>query len=95
MNASEHDPATCTRCGSSALRTTTIRSAFWEDDRLVVIEDIPALVCQKCHEQYFDDATVVLLDLMRGDGYPPEKALREITVPVFSLRDRTKSGAGS
>ncbi len=95
MNSSEQDHATCARCASSALRATTIRSAFWEDDRLVVIEDIPAFVCQKCHEQYFDDTTVVLLDLMRGDGYPPEKALREITVPVFSLRDRMKKGAGS
>jgi YgiT-type zinc finger domain-containing protein len=88
MNASEQDPATCTRCGNAGLQATTIRSAFWDDDRLVVIEDIPTLVCQKCHEQYFDDKTVVLLDLMRGDGYPPEKALREITVPVFSLSGR-------
>jgi YgiT-type zinc finger domain-containing protein len=95
MNVSEQDSAICTQCSDSALRTTTIRSAFWEGDRLVVIEDIPALVCPKCHEQYFDDTTVVVLDLMRGDGYPPEKAVREITVPVFSLRDRMKRETGS
>jgi YgiT-type zinc finger domain-containing protein len=94
MNASEEDLATCSQCGSD-LRAATIRSAFWEDDRLVVIEDVPALVCSNCREQYFDDTTVVLLDLMRGDGFPAEKARREIVVPVFSLRDRMKGGAGS
>ena len=90
MDANEKVPADCSHCGGSDLRTQTIRSAFWDNDRLVVIEDIPAIVCMNCHEQYYDDTTVVLLDLLRGDGFPPEKALREITVPVFSLRDRMK-----
>jgi YgiT-type zinc finger domain-containing protein len=95
MTAGQEELSTCTRCDGSALRATTVHSAFWEDDRLIVVEDIPALVCPKCHEQYFDDETVVLLDLMRGDGYPPESALREITVPVFSLRNRSKPEAES
>jgi YgiT-type zinc finger domain-containing protein len=94
MDNHEQVPASCSRCGGTDLRATTMRSAFWDDDRLVVVEDIPAIVCQKCHEHYYEDMTVVLLDLLRGDGYPPEKALREITVPVFSLRDK-KGGAGS
>jgi YgiT-type zinc finger domain-containing protein len=90
MDTNEQAPANCGHCGASDLRRQTIRSAFWDDDRLVVIEDIPAIVCMNCHEQYYDDTTVVLLDLLRGDGFAPEKALREITVPVFSLRDRMK-----
>jgi YgiT-type zinc finger domain-containing protein len=92
MDANEQVPTECTHCGGSDLRTQTIRSAFWDNDRLVVIEDIPAIVCMNCHEQYYDDTTAVLLDLLRGDGFPPEKALREIAVPVFSLRDRMKRG---
>lgn len=95
MDASEQNTAVCSQCGSAGLQTKTIRSAFWDDDRLVVIEDIPAIVCTDCHEQHFDDTTVVLLDLMRGDGFPPEKALREIAVPIFSLRDRLKGGGTS
>jgi YgiT-type zinc finger domain-containing protein len=94
-DAAEQTHGRCSRCGSTDLRTTIVRSAFWEGDRLVVIEDIPAIVCANCQEQHYDDTTVVLIDLMRGDGFPPEKALRVITVPVFSLRDRMKSGAGS
>ncbi len=87
-------PETCEQCGSANLRKDIVRSAFWHGDRLVVVEDIPALVCENCREQFYDDATVVLIDLMRGDGFPPEKAQSELNVPVFSLRQRAK-GMGS
>lgn len=80
----------CGQCGGPNLRNERVRSAFWHDDRLVVIEDIPALVCGSCHEQFYDDTTVVLIDLFRGEGFPPEKAREEIRVPVFSLQDIIK-----
>ena len=81
----------CGNCGSASLRNTRTRSAFWHDDRLVVVEDVPALVCESCHEQFYDDSTVVVLDLLRGDGFPPEKARGELRVPVFSFADRLVS----
>jgi YgiT-type zinc finger domain-containing protein len=83
----------CSKCGSADLHMTSARSAFWAGERLVVVEEIPTIVCASCQEQHYDDTTVVLLDLLRGDGFPPEKAAREITVPVFSLSERTKAGA--
>lgn len=86
-------PATCEQCDSPDLRHEEVRSAFWHDDRLVVVEGIPALVCSRCREQYFDDTTVMLIDLLRGEGFPPEKACGELRVPVFSIRDRP-SGDG-
>jgi len=86
---------TCEQCGGSDLRSDQVRSAFWHDDRLVVIEDVPAMVCAACHEQYFDDATVMLIDLLRGEGFPPEKARSELRVPVFSLRNRVHRENGS
>ena len=48
-------------------------------------------MCDACHEQFFDDGTVVVLDLLRGEGFPPEKARGELRVPVFSFRDRAPS----
>ena len=78
----------CPNCASGDIYPTEVRSAFWHLDRLVVIEDIPALVCNGCHEQFYDDSTVTILDLIRGEGFPAEKARREITVPVFSFNDR-------
>lgn len=88
IETGEQPAARCGNCGSEGLHGTTVRSAFWHGDRLVVVEDIPAAVCDNCHEQYFDDRTMVVLDLLRGDGFPTEKARSELRVPVFSFRDR-------
>jgi len=84
----EKSGAVCPGCGGSNIGMARVRSAFFHEDRLVVIEDIPALVCAGCNEQFYDDRTVVLLDLLRGDGFPLEDAREEISVPVFSFRDR-------
>jgi hypothetical protein len=58
------------------------------------VEGIPAFVCGACAEQFYDDATVVGLDLLRGGGFPAEKARTELRVPVFSFGDgaAVKSG---
>lgn len=85
----EHQEIVCTQCGGTGVHPTLARSAFWHQDRLVVIEDIPALVCGSCHEQFFGDDVAMVLDLMRGGGFPAEEASRELHVPVFSfLRTR-------
>lgn len=86
---------TCMSCGSVNVRMSHVRSAFWQDDRLVVVEDIPALVCGACAEQFYDDATVVGLDLLRGEGFPAEKARAELRVPVFSFGDRAAAKSRS
>ena len=76
--------APCPECQSADTRHAKVRSAFWHDDRLVVIEDVPALVCNTCGEQFYDDATVRSIDQMRQNGFPPGDAIRELRVPVFS-----------
>jgi YgiT-type zinc finger domain-containing protein len=94
MDADRQSSATCTNCGSVNVRASQVRSAFWQDDRLVVVEGIPALVCGACAEQFYDDATVVGLDLLRGEGFPVEKARAELRVPVFSFDDRAAAKSG-
>jgi YgiT-type zinc finger domain-containing protein len=78
----------CTSCGSTDTRSGRVRSAFWHGDRLVVVEDIPAIVCGACHEQSYDDAVVVALDLLRGEGFPAERAQAQMQVPVFAFPGR-------
>jgi YgiT-type zinc finger domain-containing protein len=85
MDVSDQLPASCPICESTNVRCAQVRSAFWHDDRLVVIEDVPALVCNTCGEQFYDDAAVLLIDRMRASGFPPEDAVRELRVPVFAL----------
>jgi YgiT-type zinc finger domain-containing protein len=95
MDASEQPSASCPTCENTNVRSASVRSAFWHDDRLVVIEDVPALVCDTCGEQFYDDATVLLIDRMRQKGFPLEDALRELRVPVFSCRSAASSGMPS
>ncbi|MHC4066641.1 MAG: type II toxin-antitoxin system MqsA family antitoxin [Planctomycetota bacterium] len=87
MEQDQQLPETCEQCGNSTLRSELVRSAFWHEERLVVVENVPALVCAHCSERYFDDTTVMLIDLLRGEGFPPEKARGELRVPVFVLQD--------
>ena len=91
IETEEQPVARCNNCGSSEIHERRVKSAFWHDDRLIVVEDVPAAVCDNCHEQYFDDGTMVVLDLLRGDGFPDAKARSELRVPVFSFRDQIGS----
>jgi YgiT-type zinc finger domain-containing protein len=95
MDTDLQSSITCANCGSADVRMGEVRSAFWQDDRLVVVEGIPALVCGACAEQFYDDSTVVGLDLLRGDGFPPENARAELRVPVFSFSDRARAKSGA
>lgn len=79
--------ATCPQCGGAAVEATTVRSALWQGDRLVVLEGLPALACRHCQEQFYDDATATMLDLLRGDGFPAEMATRSLAVEVFDFGD--------
>ena len=82
----------CSSCGSSNVSESRVRSAFWHDERLVVVEGIPAMLCEQCGEQFYDDTTAIGLDLLRGTGFPPERARRAIEVPVFEFGDAALTG---
>jgi YgiT-type zinc finger domain-containing protein len=79
----------CPRCGE-ALTTTTVRTAFWRDDRPAIVEDIPAHVCGSCMEQFYDEDVSDALRRLAEDGFPPHAADKEIVVPVFSLKGRIR-----
>jgi YgiT-type zinc finger domain-containing protein len=70
-----------------------VQSAFWQDGKLVVLDDVPALVCDDCGEQFYDDNVVVQLDQLRGEGFPSQQAVRQVVVPVFSFADLPLYGA--
>ena len=80
----------CPRCGG-ALAATTVRTTIWQGDRVAIVEDIPAHVCEACLEQFYDDAVSDALRKLSEEGFPAAKADREITVPVFSLEGRIQA----
>lgn len=75
----------CDKCSTGILRPTRIRTAFWRGDSLIVVLNIPAMVCPDCGEEYVADPTVVQLDRMRGNGFGTHEVIEKMTVPVFDF----------
>ena len=88
----EASPSQAVRCPAcnDPLVETKVRSAIWQGDRLAVVEEIPALVCAACAEQYYDDDVSEALRRLNEEGFPEEEARRTISVPVFSLEGRIR-----
>lgn len=84
----EKDVQPCPQCGNGRLSGQLVKSAFWHGERLVLVDGIPALVCSSCGERFYDDATVTMLDVMRGDGFPADQAKAHLHVPIFFFAQR-------
>ena len=84
----------CDLCKSDTYEDT-VKMSLWEGDRLVVVEDVPARVCQRCAEQFYDNLTVHRLEALRGRRFPVPEAKRIIEVAVFSLPDIVMAPAAS
>jgi YgiT-type zinc finger domain-containing protein len=79
----------CPRCHGATV-ATMVRTAIWRGDALVVVEDIPAQVCQECVEQYYDEDVSDALRTLMERGFPISEAKKELQVPVFSLEGRIR-----
>ena len=79
------DPSmSCPQCGQ-ALRAEKVKTAIWRDERVFLVEDIPAYVCDSCRDQYYDDWVTEVLRRLTEDGFSSVKVKQEILVPVYSL----------
>ncbi len=76
--------AACPACGAR-LAPARVMTALWQGGDLVLIRDVPALVCDGCRERYFEDATVMRLDLMRADGFAAGAPAGHLRVPVYAF----------
>jgi len=72
----------CKYCGCET-NEDVIRAALWTNSGLIVIEDIPARLCEGCGEQFFEEE--VTQKIRQVTTYPIVKAKRQIRVPVYSL----------
>ncbi len=77
----------CDRCGDSHMREQPIQTAFWRAGGLVVIRNIPAMVCSVCGEEYVADRTAIGLDRMRGAGLATAGPIERMIVPVVDYVD--------
>jgi YgiT-type zinc finger domain-containing protein len=72
----------CAICGGIQKEEAT-KLELWVDGKLIVIEDVPAKVCENCGEKYFSATVSKQVDvLLESAG----EAKRKLEVPVFSLK---------
>ena len=73
----------CHVCGSTAAREDFVNEVFAIGDRRVLVEHIPAQMCERCGEATFSrDTTEKVRNLVHGQGRP----VRTISMDVFALR---------
>jgi YgiT-type zinc finger domain-containing protein len=70
------------------MRPGLVKTAIWENDRLFVVEDVPAQICDVCVEQFYDDLVTDTLRTLTENAFTSETPDREEVVPVFSLKTR-------
>lgn len=75
----------CINCAGDTLQRDRISTALWRGDDLVVIEDIPALVCRICGERYFEDEVAMAMDMMRAGRGAKGAPTRILPVPVYTF----------
>jgi len=74
----------CKYCQSETVEDL-VNSAFWMDGALLAVENIPARLCQRCRQQYYDEQTAERITTLNKRSFAT--ATRDVLVPVFSLSD--------
>ena len=57
------------------------------NDQTVLIENVPARICQGCKEEFYDDAILFQIEQLRAKTLPASQAQRILKVPVFRWED--------
>ena len=83
---------TCEACGHPT-SAKSVHLTLWADRGLVVIENVPARVCENCQEQFYDEAVSSKILQLSSSGFPRNRMVREITVPVYSLEAPAEAGS--
>ena len=80
-------PVLCPRC-QRPMRSDEVNTVMWYRERMVLVENIPAMVCDTCVEQFYDDETTEGLMRLTEEGFPLAEQTGEILVPVYRLKRR-------
>ena len=83
--AAEPVTVLCDRCENGVLSERPIKTAFWQGQGLLVIRNIPAMVCPICGEDYVSEQTAIALDRMRGAEFPTTGLIDRMIVPVLDF----------
>ena len=80
---------TCTICNGN-LKKDNVKLDLWVDDELVIIEDIPAEVCDQCGEKYVSAKVSKDIDKLLEKR---SKAKKKIEVSVLKWVESTPASS--
>lgn len=72
----------CLHCQGNLIKKR-VKVEKWVNNNLVIVKNVPALVCEKCQEKYYDAETSLKLD----EYFYETKPDKIIKVPVFEYRE--------
>lgn len=75
----------CYFCRVGKLEERQVTLTVQKAGRLMVLEDVPAEVCDSCGEQYFSPEVSRKIEMKVSEILETGKADREMTVPVASV----------
>lgn len=73
---------TCPRCKSEALEPRRIRYVQEYEDKLYIVENVPAHVCMQCDEVILSEAVAEKIQQIVWSGVEPEHTRQ---VPVYDI----------
>ena len=73
----------CAYCGETAARQVELPQAYRGGDELIVIDKVPALLCDSCGQCYITDATWAMVDevLRHPEKHTKNKMVKVATYP--------------
>lgn len=83
---STREGTACPFCGGNT-RADVGRMALMIDDRVTVIEDVPARICDGCLEQFYDEHILFKVDQVRGKRFAGAEPRKMIQTPVYAWED--------
>lgn len=75
----------CCRCAQSQLERQHVKTAVWREAKLMIVENIPALVCPACGEEFIGPETAAGLQQMCQNGESIVGLVSRLIVPVFDF----------
>jgi len=73
----------CDICGGKRKREKIVYSIYYNQSP-IIIENVPADVCEQCGEQFFDPETVEMIQQVVWSSKTPK---RTIATPVYDLAE--------
>ena len=76
----------CPFCGSTEFESRPVEYLYRRDEKYLLVPDMPAMLCRKCGERYYDGASLLKVEQhFNAIHQHTEKPDRYLQVPVMEF----------